>query len=264
MNFDVVLCGVGGQGVLSTAYVIDHAAVETGLYFKQPEVHGMAQRGGAVSAQVRISDTPVASDLISDGGASLIISLEPMESLRYVKLLRPDGWIVTDVTPLENISDYPNHRKLYEVLFSLPHLLAVDATRLAAKAGAIRAQNIVVLGAAASHLPLPVSALEKCMSALFAPKGERVVAANLKAFRMGIAASNFGAALSERRVKAAVVARVVARLDFAATPVPDAVATAWAERLLKPDGTEVAARVFDSRDLLPLDAHSAAQAAVRL
>jgi indolepyruvate ferredoxin oxidoreductase beta subunit len=254
MNFDVVLCGVGGQGVLSTAHVIDHAAVDTGLYFKQPEVHGMAQRGGAVSAQVRISDTPVASDLISEGEASLIISVEPMESLRYVKLLRTDGWIVTDVTPLENISDYPDHKKLYEVLFSIPHLLAIDATRLAVKAGAIKAQNIVVLGAAASHLPLPVATLEKHISALFAPKGERVVAANLKAFRMGIAASNFSAALSERGVKAAVVARVVARLDFAATPVMDAVATAWAERLLKPDGADVAARVFASRDLLPIDA----------
>jgi indolepyruvate ferredoxin oxidoreductase, beta subunit len=249
VKFDVVLCGVGGQGVLSTAYVIDHAAVDAGLHFKQPEIHGMAQRGGAVSAQVRISDAPVASDLISDGEASLIVSVEPMESLRYAKLLRPDGWIVTDVTPLENVSDYPDLKKLYEVLFSLPHVLIVDATRLAAKAGAMKAQNVVVLGAAASLLPLPVAALEKHISILFASKGARVVAANLEAFRMGAAASSFGRALIQRGVKPAVVARVVARLDFAATPVPDAVANAWAERLLMPDGPDVAARVFGMRDL---------------
>ena len=260
MNFDLVLCGVGGQGVLSTAYVLDHAALDAGLHFKQPEVHGMAQRGGAVSAQVRIADTPVSSDLISDGAASMVISVEPMESLRYVDLLRPDGWIVTDVTPLNNIADYPDLTKLYQVLFSVPHLVAVDATRLAAKAGAMKAQNMVVLGAAASHLPLSVPTLEKYISALFAPKGERVVTANLRAFRMGRAASAFDAALLARGVKPAVVARFVARLDFDATPVPEAVVRAWAERLSKPDAEDVAARVLASRDLLPIDPPGAGEA----
>jgi hypothetical protein len=70
MNYDLVICGVGGQGVLSIAWVIDHAAHEVGLHFKQSEVHGMAQRGGAVSAFVRLSDQPIASDLIADGAAS--------------------------------------------------------------------------------------------------------------------------------------------------------------------------------------------------
>jgi indolepyruvate ferredoxin oxidoreductase, beta subunit len=260
VNCDVVLCGVGGQGVLSTAYLIDHSAVDAGLYFKQPEVHGMAQRGGAVSAQVRISDAPVASDLISEGEASLIISVEPMESLRYAKLLSTDGWVVTDVTPLQNIGDYPDLRKLYEVLFNLPHLLVVDATRLAAKAGAMKAQNVVVLGAAASHLPLAAAALERHIAGLFAPKGERVVAANLRAFRMGTVASGFSAALVQRGVQLAIVARVVARLDFAATPVPDGVVKAWADRLVKPDGPDVAARVFGASELWPIEAHRVGEA----
>lgn len=103
MNFDLVLCGVGGQGVLTTAYVVDHAATDAGLHFKQPEVHGMAQRGGAVSAQVRLSDKPVSSDLISQGSAGAVLSVEPLESLRYMALLAADGWIITDVTPLKNI-----------------------------------------------------------------------------------------------------------------------------------------------------------------
>ncbi len=252
MNFDLVLCGVGGQGVLSTAYVIDHAAVDAGLHFKQPEVHGMAQRGGAVSAQVRLSDAPVSSDLISDGQASVVLSVEPMEGLRYANLLKPDGWIVTDITPLKNIGNYPDLAKLYEVLFNVPHVVAVDATRLAAKAGAMKAQNMVVLGAASAHLPLPVSVLERHIEALFRPKGERLVTANLKAFRMGRAAAAFGAALVTRGVKPSLVARVVPRLDFDATPVPEPVIAAWAERLARPDAGELAARVFASRDLLAL------------
>lgn len=82
MNFDLVIAGVGGQGVLTIAAVLDRAANEAGLYVKQSEVHGMAQRGGAVSAFVRMSDQPVASDLIGHGHASLLLSIEPLEALR--------------------------------------------------------------------------------------------------------------------------------------------------------------------------------------
>lgn len=253
MNFDLVLCGVGGQGVLSTAYVVDHAAVEAGLHLKQPEVHGMAQRGGAVSAQVRLSSQPVASDLISEGGASAVLSVEPLESLRYMALLSPDAWIITDVTPLNNIADYPPLPQLFDLIFKLPRLVLVDATRLASKAGAIKAQNMVVLGAAAAHLPLPAALLEKHLAALFAAKGERVVEANLRAFRMGQAADAFGTALLGLGVQQALVARVVPRLSFEASTAPQAVVSAWAERLLRPDGAQLAARVFDARDLLPLE-----------
>lgn len=253
MNFDLVLCGVGGQGVLSTAYVIDHAAVDTGLHFKQPEVHGMAQRGGAVSAQVRLSDAPVSSDLISEGGASVVLSVEPLESLRYANLLKPDGCIVTDVTPLKNVANYPELAKLYEVLFSVPQLVAVDATRLAAKAGAMKALNMVVLGAAASRLPLSTESLERHIEGMFRAKGERLVSANLRAFRMGQAAARFGDALVAHGVKPGLAARVVPRLDFEAAPVPEPVVVAWAERLAKADGAAIAEQVFASRDLLALD-----------
>jgi indolepyruvate ferredoxin oxidoreductase beta subunit len=253
MNCDLVLCGVGGQGVLSTAYVVDHAAVDAGLHFKQPEVHGMAQRGGAVSAQVRLSDAPVSSDLISDGAAHVVLSVEPMESLRYCQLLAEDGWVVTDVTPMKNIPDYPELSKLYEVLFSLPQVVALDATRLAAKAGVIRAQNMVVLGAASALLPLPTALLEKHIAALFAARGERLVQSNLTAFRFGCSAGVFGAALRARGVPAGRVAQVVARLDFGATPAADEVVKVWADRLLGPEGAAFAARVFASGDLLPLE-----------
>lgn len=235
MNYDLVICGVGGQGVLSIAWVIDHAAHEAGLHFKQSEVHGMAQRGGAVSACVRLSSEPIASDLIANGSASLILSVEPLEALRYTQMLRPDGWIVTDVTPMVNIPDYPDTERLYAVLHGAPNLVALDATALAKKAGNVKAQNMVALGAAARLLPFAPGSLERWITALFEAKGERIIKANLNAFRKGDAASRFAAALHDAGLPNAVVARVVARLQFAPHPVDEAVLAAWCERLLGAD-----------------------------
>jgi len=253
MNYDLVLCGVGGQGVLSIAWVIDHAAHEAGLHFKQSEVHGMAQRGGAVSAFVRLSDKPVASDLIAHGAARMVLAVEPMEALRYTQLLRPDGWIVTDVTPLENDA-YPQHEALYKVLFSAPRLLVIDATRLAHKAGTVKAQNMVVLGAAAAQLPLPMALLEAQVQALFAAKGERIAKANVNAFRIGAAASQFAAALLAAGVPSGVLARVLPRLMFEPQPVAQASVDAWCKRLLTADGALAAMRMFEAAATLSPDA----------
>jgi indolepyruvate ferredoxin oxidoreductase beta subunit len=244
MNFDLVLCGVGGQGVLSIAWIVDQAAVAAGFHIKQPEVHGMAQRGGAVSALVRLADSPVASDLIAAGNASLIVSVEPMEALRYADLLRPDGWIVTDVTPMVNVANYPRPDVLYDVLFALPNLIAIDATRLAHRAGTVKAQNMVVLGAAASRLPVPAALLERFIEAQFAAKGPRIVEANIAAFRIGDAASRFAGALLARGVAAGIVARVVTRLDFAPAAVAESVVDQWAARLGARDGERLARELF--------------------
>jgi indolepyruvate ferredoxin oxidoreductase beta subunit len=254
MNFDLVLCGVGGQGVLTIAAVIDHAIHEAGLYLKQSEVHGMAQRGGAVSAFVRISDKPVDSDLIAEGSAGMVVSVEPMEALRYTKLLRPDGWIVTDITPMVNVSNYPEHASLYQVLFSAPRLVALDATRLAQKAGSVKVQNAVVLGAAASHLPFPQELIEKQLQILFAPKGERIVKANVNAFRMGDAASRFAAALGAAGVASDLVARVVSRIAFEPCVVPPVCVAAWSQRLLSADGTQIARKLFEAGEMVTPEA----------
>jgi len=253
MNFDLVLAGVGGQGVLSIAWVLDQAAHAAGLQLKQSEVHGMAQRGGAVSAFVRLADRPVASDLIGAGSASLIVAVEPLEALRYTGLLRPDGALVTDITPLVNIDNYPDPGALHEVLFAVPNLVAVDATRLAQAAGAIKAQNTVVLGAAAPLLPLAASAIEAQLQALFAAKGDRIVQANLRAFRMGHAASGFVRALRAAGVPSARVARVSSRLGFAPNAVDSELVAAWVARLRGPDGEAVAARIFAATGLVPLE-----------
>ena len=260
MNYDLVICGVGGQGVLSIAWVVDQAAVEAGLHIKQPEVHGMAQRGGAVSAFVRISDAPLASDLIADGTAAMVLSVEPMEALRYAKMLRPDGWIVTDVTPLKNVVDYPDTGRLFEVLFSAPRLIAVDAAALARKAGMVKANNMVMLGAAVSLLPVPPGLVEKHLRALFAAKGERAVDTNVRAFRMGDAAGRFAIALVARGAPAGVVARVVPRLAFGAEPVAEDVTAQWLDRLLAPDAPAAATRLFASGAALAPDSALAALA----
>jgi indolepyruvate ferredoxin oxidoreductase beta subunit len=261
MNYDLVICGVGGQGVLSIAWVIDQAAVEAGYHIKQPEVHGMAQRGGAVSALVRIADGPIASDLIADGTARMVLSVEPLESLRYARMLRPDGWIVTDVTPLRNLADYPQADRLFEVLFSAPRLIAVNAAALARKAGMVKANNMVMLGAAASLLPLPPPLVEKHLRALFAAKGERIANANLQAFRMGDAAGRFTTTLMAGGVPAGVVARVAARLDFEPCPVAEPLAAQWLQRLRAPDAEAVAARLFDAGQTLALERGLAERAA---
>jgi indolepyruvate ferredoxin oxidoreductase, beta subunit len=236
------------------AYVLDRAAVEAGLELKQTEVHGMVQRGGAISALVRMSDGPVLSDLIPEGQARAVLSVEPLEALRYTRLLAPDGWVVTDVTPFPNMTGYPDPAALLEVLFRLPHLVAMDATRLALKAGAMKAQNMVVLGAAALLLPLAVELLEEQVRALFTSKGERLVKANLAAFRMGLAAGAMTTELLKRGVPSGLAARVVARIDFEAAPVAESVVAAWAERLRRQDGAEVAAQVLALKEALPLAA----------
>jgi indolepyruvate ferredoxin oxidoreductase beta subunit len=185
VKFDIVLAGVGGQGVLSVSAVIASAALSSGLQVKQSETHGMSQRGGAVSAHLRLSDRPIASDLVPLGAASLVLSMEPLESLRYVSYLSPDGAVVTATAPVENIGDYPPVDEVLDAVRRLPRSLLVDAEALARRAGSIRAVNMVMVGAASDTLPVPVEAVERQIEARFLPKGARVVEMNLAAFRAG-------------------------------------------------------------------------------
>jgi len=192
-RLDAVLAGVGGQGVLSLGAVIAGAAATAGLWVKQSEVHGMSQRGGAVEAYLRIAERPVRSDLIGRGAADLIVSLEPVEALRHLELLRPDGVVVSATEPVRNVPDYPDLEVVLERLRSLPGTVLVDAGRLAREAGSAKAANAVLLGAAAHLLPVPPEAIEAELRRAFAAKGERVVEANLEAFRAGRAAAGAAA-----------------------------------------------------------------------
>ncbi|MBU1186650.1 MAG: indolepyruvate oxidoreductase subunit beta [Acidobacteria bacterium] len=185
MKQDIILAGVGGQGILSIAYVIDNAALNEGLQFKQAEVHGMAQRGGAVQSHLRISDEPVFSDLIPKGKADLLLSVEPLETLRYIDFLSPDGVIVTSCSPHVNIPDYPDLEEVLRIVRKASKSVIVDSKALAEEAGASRAQNMVMLGAASPFLRLSVESLRTHIRALFLSRGEKLVDINLKAFTLG-------------------------------------------------------------------------------
>lgn len=210
MKQDVLLCGVGGQGILSMAYVIDYSAMEAGYSLKQPEVHGMSQRGGAVQAHIRVSDKPIASELIPLGEADLILSLEPLECLRYLPYLSAErGLVITDITPFANIPDYPEPSSIYGLLLQLPSVLLVNGVHLARKAGSPKAQNMIALGAATSRLPYPVAMLEKHVTELFARKSERLVHVNVNAFRTGCAVARFHQAISQAGVANELIARLL-------------------------------------------------------
>jgi indolepyruvate ferredoxin oxidoreductase beta subunit len=189
MKKDIILAGVGGQGVLSIAAIIAHAAVSVGLSVRQSEVHGMAQRGGAVLAHLRLSDTVIASDLVPQGGADLIIAMEPVESLRYTAWLAPGGAVVTAAEPFVNIPDYPDIAGILKVIASFPVNRIVQAEGLAKEAGLARAVNMVMVGAASPFLPIPEKTLEGTITAMFATKDASVAEANKKAFNLGRAAA---------------------------------------------------------------------------
>jgi indolepyruvate ferredoxin oxidoreductase, beta subunit len=185
MRVDIILSGVGGQGILSIAAVIGEAALKEGLYMKQAEVHGMSQRGGDVQSNLRLSDQPIASDLIPKGHADLIISLEPMESLRYLPYLKEDGWLVTNSQPFVNIPNYPDMEKVNEELDKLSHKVILDVEAIAKEVATARAANIVMLGAAAPFIGIEYNKIEDGIRRIFGRKGEEVVEMNLKALKAG-------------------------------------------------------------------------------
>lgn len=185
MSYDIVLCGVGGQGVLSLAAAIARAAMDEGLDVRQSEVHGMSQRGGAVVAHLRMSASRVRSDLVPKGMADMILSMEPLEGLRYVDYLKPGGVLVSAAEPFVNIPNYPELPSIHDAVRKLPKSLLVEAARMAKEAGNAKAVNMVLIGAASRYLPLKPESIEKAIREGFASKGEKVVDINLKAFRAG-------------------------------------------------------------------------------
>ena len=192
MTTNIVLAGVGGQGILSIANVIGIAALENDLYLKQAEVHGMSQRGGDVQSNLRISDKPIASDLIPLAGADLIVSLEPMEALRYLPYLRKDGWVVTNTNPFINIETYPSIKEILHELEQIDNLVAFDMDKVAKEHGSPRSSNMVLLGATAPFLKLPTELIVDGIEKFFAPKGEKIVGLNVECFHAGReAALNF-------------------------------------------------------------------------
>ena len=185
MKTDIILCGVGGQGILSIATIIGEAAMNENLYIKQAEVHGMSQRGGDVQSNLRISSDPIHSDLIARGGADVIISMGPMEALRYLPWLKPEGWVITSSTPFVNIPNYPDMEVIKADLAKLPHVIMLDIEQLAKDNGVPRSANVILLGAAQKALGLEYEKLENAIRRVFSRKGDAVVEANIKALALG-------------------------------------------------------------------------------
>lgn len=185
MKCDIIVAGVGGQGVISIGAIIAESAVRSGLHATQSEVHGMSQRGGAVISHLRLSRKPIESGTIGQGRADLLIAMEPLESLRHLKFLSPRGRVVVSNNPVANIGAYPESEALLESIRKLPHATVIDAAAIARKAGSARAANVVLVGAATSSLPIDERYILQVLQEWFAPKGEKMVRINLDAYRLG-------------------------------------------------------------------------------
>lgn len=186
MKTDIILAGVGGQGILTIATILGRAAMQEDLNIKQAEVHGMSQRGGDVQSNLRISSAPIASDLIPTGAADIIVSLEPMEALRYVPSLSTEGWIVTSTAPFNNIPDYPETGVILDELSQWPHTIAFDMEEMAREVANPRASNMVLLGACTPLTGIDADKIEAAIRAVFAAKGDAIVESNIKAFNAGM------------------------------------------------------------------------------
>ena len=187
MKKDIILAGVGGQGILTIATIIGDAATAAGLNLKQAEVHGMSQRGGDVQSNLRLSTEPIHSDLIKQGAADLIISMEPMEALRYLPYLNKEGWIVTSSHPFKNIPNYPEEEALMEELNTLPQVAALPIEDVAKENNLPKSANVVLLGMAAKYIEiLTPEQLRESIARVFAAKGEKIVEANQQAFDLGL------------------------------------------------------------------------------
>ena len=185
MKKDIILGGVGGQGILSIAAVIGYASINMGWYIKQAEVHGMSQRGGDVQSNLRISDQEIYSDLIPQGKADLIIAVEPMESLRYLPLLAPDGWLITNSEPFVNIPNYPDLEKIHAEIRSFPRHVLVEADKMAKEINAAKSANMVILGASSPFIGIEFDKLESAIRAIFGKKGDTVIQNNLNVLNLG-------------------------------------------------------------------------------
>ncbi len=229
MEFNIILSGVGGQGILTIAYMLDNASVANSYHFKQAEAHGMAQRGGAIQTHLRISDRPIFSDLIPQARADLIISVEPLEVNRYLSYLKKDGAVVSSSTPVKNIPNYPDERELLRHLLSLPKVVLLDAGKIARQAGSSRSQNMVMLGAATPFLPFSLEEFPPFIRELFGGKGSRVVETNIKALTMGFKASSFFIQLVGHGVSKGTAFALIERFDPETVEPEDA--AEWASGL---------------------------------
>lgn len=183
---NIILAGVGGQGILTIASIIDLAAMHSGLNVKQAEVHGMSQRGGDVQSNLRISDEEIFSDLIPKGKADIILAMEPLEALRYVSYLQKDGIIITASAPFKNIPNYPDENEVLETIKKSGFKYIIIDSEEIAKNLSERVLNVVIAGAVAPIIGIDSNIMKESVKELFSAKGDDIVAMNVKAFETGV------------------------------------------------------------------------------
>jgi len=189
---NILVCGIGGQGVMTATEILAEAAIAQGHDVKKTEVAGMAQRGGVVTSHLRFGPK-VLSPQIAPGTVGVLLGFEGAESLRWAHTLRPDGLALVNnarlVPPVVELGlyDYPED-PVGQIRAAGHHVVAFDALSIARELGEVRLGNTVMLGAIADHLPFPPDGLLECIVKRFARKGEKVVEANRRAFAAGRAA----------------------------------------------------------------------------
>jgi len=185
-TFNILISGVGGQGVVLASYVLSQTALAEGFDVKQSEVHGMAQRGGCVTGHLRFGDR-VYSPLITPGTVDVLLSFESVEAARYIGWMRPGGLIVYNTVHLNSstvsagLDKYPQDLDA-RIAASWSQVCALDASALAIEAGTVKAANVVMLGAVASALPFAADAMETVIRRSVPPK---TIDVNLEAFKLG-------------------------------------------------------------------------------
>jgi indolepyruvate ferredoxin oxidoreductase beta subunit len=213
MKCDIIIVGVGGQGILTIAYLLDSAALARGMQVKQAEVHGMAQRGGAVYTHLRISDSTIISDVIPEGGAEMILGMEPLEVQRYVNYLSPGGMVITSNQFYRNISNYPEDKVVMEALFQLGRVAVVDSKALSIRGGSSQGQNMAMVGMATPWLPFEVKDYAPSVRQMFGRKGDAIVEANLNVIGLGAKVGGFYKALLGEKISSKDAYLLMSKLD---------------------------------------------------
>lgn len=187
MKIDIIFAGVGGQGIISAAAMVVQTATKLGLNAKQNEVHGMAQRGGSVVCFVRISDEEISSNTIPKGQADFIFATEPMEAIRYIDYISPNGTVITNDTPFINIPEYPDTDKLLGFLKNESNAIIIDGKRLNEEISNPKVANTAVLGVLIPRLG--INKMEETFIELielrFKSKGDKIIELNKKAYWWG-------------------------------------------------------------------------------
>lgn len=184
-TYGLVVAGVGGQGALTIAQIILGAAWMDGYHVLQSEVHGMSQRGGEVSAHIIFSKDPVMSPTIEEGDADLLLGLEPLETLRHLTYLKKEANIITSITTIENMENYPTSKKILNLLKSIDGVIMIDSDLIAEEIHFSHGGNITLLGYASNYLPVNGEVWDKAIKERFKNKGNKIVDKNLLAFKTG-------------------------------------------------------------------------------